>query len=71
MTTDAVVRRSNMIIGYERTRGIGYDSTRGRGRPKLILDVVVKNDMIGLNLSEHFALDGTKWHKRIHVADPN
>ena len=46
---DVVIRRSNMIIGN--------DSTRGRGKSKLTLDVVVKNDMIGLNPSEHLVFD--------------
>ena len=47
--TDAVIRKSNMIIGS--------NDIRERGRPKLTLDAVVKNDMIGLNLNEHLALD--------------
>ena len=34
---DVVIRRSDMIIGN--------DSTRGKRRPNLILDAVVKNDM--------------------------
>ena len=42
--TNAVVRRSDMITGS--------DKTRGRGRPKLILDAVVKKDMVELNLGE-------------------
>ena len=46
---DAIVRKSDMIISN--------DNTRGRGRLKLILGAVVKNDMIGLNLSEHLALN--------------
>ena len=45
---DAVVRRSDMIIGS--------DNTKGRGRLKLTLDAVVKNDMIDLNLGEHWPL---------------
>ena len=50
---------------------IGSDDTRGRGRPKLTLDAVVKNDMIGLNFSEHMGFDRAQWHKKIHIADPN
>ena len=50
---------------------IGSDNTKGRGKPKLTLYTVVKNDMIELNLGEHLALDRVQWRKRIHVADPN
>ena len=49
---DAVVRRSDIILDS--------DNTKGRGRPKLILDVVVKNDKIELNLGDHLALDWDK-----------
>ena len=45
---DAVARRSDMIVGN--------DNTKERGRLKLTLDAVVKNDMIRLNLSEHLAI---------------
>ena len=31
------------------------DSTRGRGRPKLTLDAIVKKDRIILNISKHLA----------------
>ena len=51
-------KTSNMIIDN--------DCNRGRGR-----DVIVKNNKIGLNLSEHLALDRVQWRKMIHVADPN
>ena len=47
--TNAIVRRSNMIISN--------DITRGRSRAKLKLDAIVKKDMIGLNFSEHLASD--------------
>ena len=47
--TDVVARKSDIIIGS--------DNTEGRGRPKLTLDAVVKNDMIGLNIGEYLALD--------------
>ena len=50
---------------------IGNDNARGRGRPNLTLDAVVKKDMIGLNLGEHLALDRAQWRKMIHIADPN
>ena len=50
---------------------IGNDSTKGMGRPNLTLDVVVKKDISGLNLSQHLAIDRSQWRKRIHVADPN
>ena len=35
------------------------------------MDAVVKNDIIGLNLSEHLTLDWAQCHKMIHVADSN
>ena len=50
---------------------ISNDNTRRRSRPNLTLDVVVKNDMSGLNLNQYLALDRTQWRKKIHVADPN
>ena len=50
---------------------IGSDDTKGRGKPKLKLNAVVKNDMIGLNLSEYLNLDKAQQCKRIHVADPS
>ena len=61
--TDVVVRKSDIIIGS--------DNTRWRGRPKLILDAVVKNDIIGSNLGEHLAFDRAQWLKKILVADLN
>ena len=42
---DAVVRRSDMIVGN--------DDIRGMGRPKLTLYAVVKKDMKILNLSAY------------------
>ena len=48
-STDAVVRRSDMIIGS--------DISRGRSIPKLILDAVVKKDMTELNFSKYLILD--------------
>ena len=62
-TPTDVVRKNDMIISN--------DNTRGRSRPKLTLDVVIKEDMIGLNLSEHLAPERAQWYKMIHVADPN
>ena len=47
------------------------DNIRGRGRPNVTLDVVVKKNMIELNLGEHLALDRAQWRKMIHVANPN
>ena len=61
--TNEVVRRSDMVIGS--------DNTRQRRRPKLTLDAVVRNDMIGLNFGKHLALDRAQWRKMIYVADPN
>ena len=59
---DVVVRRSDMVIGNDSTRGrsdmvIGNDITRGRGRLNLTLDVVGKSDMFGLNLNQCLALN--------------
>ena len=51
-----VVERSDIIIGS--------DNTRGRDRPKLTLDAVVKKDMIELNLGEYLAIDRAQWHKK-------
>ena len=36
---------------------IGSDNTIERGGLKLMLDAVLKNDMVELNLSEHLTLD--------------
>ena len=41
-----------------------------RGKPDLILDTVVKNDMFRLNFNQHLTLDRAPWHKIIHVVDP-
>lgn len=60
---DAPVRKSDRIV----VPGDG----RGRGRPKLTWESVVKHDMNIFNLSEHIALDRAEWRKRIHTADPN
>ena len=46
--------------------GVGFGATK-----KLTLDVVVKKDMIKLNLSEHLDLDRAQWRKMIHLSDPN
>ena len=51
-----------MIIGNYGTRW---------SRPKLRLDALVKNGVIGLNLNEHLTLDRAQCRKRIYVADPN
>lgn len=48
------------------------DNTKGRGRPKLTLEAVVRKDLGSLDITEHEALDRSKWKKKqIHVADPN
>ena len=49
---------------------IGSNDTRGRDKPKLTLDAVIKNDIIGFNLSEHLTID-PQWRKRMYLADPN
>ena len=47
------------------------DNIRERGRPNVTLDVLVKKNMIELNLGEYLALDRAQWSKMIHIADPN
>ena len=42
---------------------------RGTGRPKLIWDAVVKEDMYLLKLTKHIILDKVAWQKGIHVAE--
>ena len=44
---------------------------RGKGRPKLTSDVVVKKDMNLLDLTNHIVIDRSKWKKGIRIADPN
>ena len=56
---DAIVKKSDEINGN--------GNAKGKGRPKLTWDVVVRNDMNLLNL----AFVSAEWQKRIHVADSN
>lgn len=42
-------------------------SGRGRGRPKLIWDAIVKKYMDLLKLIKHRAFDRVEWQKMIHV----
>ena len=49
---------------------IGSNDTRERSSPKLTLNAVIKKYMIGLNFSEHLALDIAQWRKKNHVANP-
>ena len=50
---------------------ISNNNTRESGRLKLTFDAVVKNNMIGLNLSKYLTFNRARWRKMIHVADPN
>ena len=43
---------------------------RGRDRPRLTWESVVKQNMSIHDLTEHIALDGVEWRKRIHIANP-
>ena len=61
--TDAVVKKSDMIISS--------DNTRVSDRLKLILRAVVKKDMIDLNFDKYLTLDRVKWRQKIHITDPN
>ncbi|MDR5650629.1 hypothetical protein QKW61_013705, partial [Staphylococcus nepalensis] len=60
---DAIVERVDRI-------DLGGNAI-GRGIPKLTLDVVLRKDVILVNLSKQAAVDRVQWKKRIHVADPN
>ena len=60
---DVVVKNSDMIVLDSRARG--------RGRPKLTLDAVIRKDLGLLNLSEEFTLDRAQWKNKVHVSDPN
>ena len=42
---------------------------KGRGRPKITLVEVVKNDMLIKEVTESIALDEIEWWKIIHVVD--
>lgn len=47
--TDAVVRKSNVDVVE--------DNTKGRGRPKLTWEAVIRKDPSFLNIMEHNALN--------------
>lgn len=59
---DAVVRSDMTTIEL---------STKGRCRPTLILEVVVRKDPRFLDITENNALDRTQWRQWIHAAHPN
>jgi hypothetical protein len=60
---NAPVRKSE-LIQVEGTK-------KGRGRPKITLIEVVKNDMLIKKVTESMTSDRIEWRKRIHVADPD
>ena len=43
---------------------------RGRGRPKLTWDSLIRRDLNDLERTPSITLDRTKWRNLIHVADP-
>ncbi|KAK9126521.1 hypothetical protein Scep_015367 [Stephania cephalantha] len=43
---------------------------RGRGRPKLTWDALIRRDLNGLESSPSIALNRAQWKSLIHVADP-
>ena len=43
---------------------------RGRGRPKLTWDELVKRDLKDWNISEELALDRSAWRLAINVPKP-
>ncbi|KAK9118568.1 hypothetical protein Scep_016661 [Stephania cephalantha] len=44
---------------------------RGKGRPKLTWDALIRRDLNGLESSPSIALNRTQWKSLIHVADPS
>ena len=42
-----------------------------RGRPKITLIEVIKNNMSIKEVIERLTLDKIKWRKRIHITNPN
>ena len=42
---------------------------RGRGRPKISWNEVIRNDMKSLGLTENMAQDRNMWRARIKIAD--
>ena len=44
---------------------------KGRGRLKITLVEVIKNDLSIKRVTENIVLNRTEWRKRINVADPN
>ncbi|GLS47117.1 hypothetical protein GCM10007884_51210 [Methylobacterium brachythecii] len=59
---DAPVRKCEVLIPD--------CNTRGRGRPKLTLETLLRKDMMEMNVTEAMAFDRAHWRQRIHVADP-
>ena len=43
---------------------------RGRGRPKLTWDVLVKRDLKDCNISKEIALDRSAWRLAINEPEP-
>ncbi|KAK9166638.1 hypothetical protein Scep_001829 [Stephania cephalantha] len=44
---------------------------RGRGRPKLTWDALIRRDLNGLESSPSIALNRAQWKSLTHVADPS
>jgi len=44
---------------------------RGRGRPKIALVELIKNDMSIKEVTKSMTLHRIEWWKRFYVADPN
>ena len=43
---------------------------KGRGRPKITLVEVIKNDMLINGVIENMTLDRVEWRQRIHMTSP-
>ena len=50
--------------------GISITVKRGRGRPKLTWDELVKRDLKDWNISKEIALDRNAWRVAINVPEP-
>ena len=46
-----------------------FEDVKGRNRPRLIWELVVKQDMNIFYLTENIALDQAEWKRGIHIAD--
>lgn len=55
---------------YERVI-IYVEGKRGRGRPKITWDDVIRMDLVSLYFSKSVVMNRVEWRKIIHVADSN